>query len=277
MPTPKEARKKAIKERIHEIIFEADTPAGKAFDVVLLAAIAMSVFVVVLESIEGLHHQYQWAFTAAEWVFTILFTAEYVLRLYSVRKPLAYARSFYGIIDLLAILPTYLSLIFPGSQYLLTVRALRLLRIFRVFKINRYLQESNMLVRALAGSRIKISIFMFTVLMIVLIAGSAMYFMESGTNPGFANIPQSIYWAIVTVTTVGYGDIAPATVVGRMFAALLMILGYAIIAVPTGIVSAEMVRASRSPENITTQHCPNCQREGHDKDAKHCKYCGEKL
>lgn len=277
MPNPKAARKKAIKERIHEVIFEADTPAGKAFDVVLLAAILLSVLVVILESIEGLHLQYRWVFITFEWIFTVLFTAEYVLRLYSVKRPLAYAKSFYGIIDLLAILPTYLSLFFPGSQYLLTIRALRLLRVFRIFKITRFLRESNILVKALIGSRIKISIFMFTVLMIVLIMGSAMYFIEGANNPGFTNIPQSMYWAIVTVTTVGYGDIAPITVLGRMFAAVLMILGYAIIAVPTGIVSAEMIKANNSPDMITTQHCPHCQREGHDADAKHCKYCGEHL
>lgn len=267
----------SLKQRIHDIIFEADTPAGKAFDVVLLLAICLSVFVVVLESIEGLHQQYAWAFTAAEWIFTVLFTAEYLLRIYSVNKPIKYITSFYGIIDLLATLPTYLSIFFPGSQYLLTIRVLRLLRIFRVFKITRYLQESNMLVKALINSRIKISIFMFAVLMIVLISGSAMYFIEGGANSGFSNIPQGMYWAIVTVTTVGYGDIAPATVVGRMFAAMLMVLGYAIIAVPTGIVSAEMAKVDLQPDKITTQHCPNCLKEGHDIDATHCKYCGTAL
>lgn len=266
-----------LKERIHEIIFEADTPAGKAFDVALLIAIGLSVFVVVLESIEGLHQEYKWAFTIMEWIFTVLFTAEYVLRLYSVRKPRNYAISFFGVIDLLAILPTYLSIFFPGSQYLLTIRALRLLRIFRVLKISRYLQESNMLVTALINSRIKISIFMFAVVMIVLISGSMMYFIEGNANSGFSSIPQSMYWAIVTVTTVGYGDIAPATVFGRLFAAMLMILGYAIIAVPTGIVSAEMAKADLHPNKVTTQNCPNCLREGHDKDAKHCKYCGDPL
>lgn len=269
--------KQTLKERIHDIIFEADTPAGKAFDVILLLAIVLSVIVVILESIEGLHQQYAWAFTAAEWVFTVLFTAEYILRMYSVNRPIKYATSFYGIIDLLATLPTYLSIFFPGSQYLLTIRVLRLLRIFRVFKITRYLQESNMLMKALVNSRVKVSIFMFTVLMIVIISGSAMYFIEGGTNPTFSSIPQGMYWAIVTVTTVGYGDIAPATVLGRMFAAILMILGYAIIAVPTGIVTAEITKAELNPEKITTQHCPNCLREGHDKDATHCKYCGETL
>lgn len=277
MPNPPAPRKGTFKERLHEIIFEADTPAGKAFDVLLLVAITLSVLVVVLESVEGLHQQYAHLFTIVEWVFTVLFSIEYLLRLYSVKRPIHYARSFYGIIDLLAIMPTYLSLFFPGSQYLLTIRALRLLRIFRVFKISRYLQESSMLVRALINSRIKISIFLFAVFMIVLIAGSAMYFIEGSSNPGFSSIPRSMYWAIVTVTTVGYGDISPTTVVGQGFAALLMMLGYAIIAVPTGIVSSEMVRTEMAAHQITTQHCPNCLREGHEADAVHCKYCGEKL
>ncbi|CAN5357143.1 ion transporter [soil metagenome] len=276
MPNSKSIKHKLFKERIHEIIFEADTAAGKAFDIILLVAIVLSVLVVVLESINNLQLRYQSYFTAAEWFFTALFTLEYMFRLYSVKRSLAYAKSFFGVIDLLAILPTYLSIFFPGSQYLLTIRALRLLRVFRIFKITRYLEESNVLVKALVASRIKISIFMFTVMMIVLIMGSVMYFVESEINPAFANIPQSMYWAIVTVTTVGYGDIAPASILGRLLAAALMILGYAIIAVPTGIVSAEMVKAGK-PDLVSTQHCPHCQREGHDLDATHCKYCGELL
>lgn len=266
-----------LRDRIHEIIFEADTPAGKSFDVILLVAIVASVLVVMLESVESLRDEYGNAFLYAEWAFTVLFTLEYLLRLYSVKKPSEYAKSFFGVIDLLSILPTYISVFVPGSQYLLAIRAFRLLRVFRVFKLTRYLDESGTIMRALVSSRIKITVFITTVMIIVTIMGTIMHMVEGPQNEGFSNIPHSIYWAIVTLTTVGYGDIAPVTDVGRFISAALMILGYAIIAVPTGIVTAEMTRATRAEKKYTTQACPNCGRDGHDYDADYCKFCGESL
>lgn len=264
-----------LKHQLHEIIFEADTPAGKAFDVALLIAILGSVLIVVLESVESLRAEYGQIFFYLEWIFTVLFTIEYALRLYSIRKPLAYAGSFFGMVDLLSILPTYVSIFFPGSHYLITIRALRLLRVFRIFKLTRYLDASGALSKAMWASRTKITVFLATIMIVVVIMGSAMYFLESGENSGFANIPISIYWAIVTLTTVGYGDIAPVTHAGQFLSAVLMIMGYAIIAVPTGIVTSEMTKQNIQP--VSTQACPNCSREGHDYDASHCKYCGSLL
>ena len=260
--------------RLHEIIFEADTPAGKAFDVILIGAIILSVIAVMLESIDSVRQQYGDVLRAAEWVFTILFTVEYALRLGTVARPMGYATSFYGVVDLLAVIPTYLSVLVPGAQFLLVVRLLRVLRVFRVLKLAHYLSEANVLTEALRGSRRKITIFLFTVLTLVVILGSLMYFIEGAEN-GFTSIPRSIYWAIVTLTTVGYGDISPQTNVGQTLAALIMIVGYAIIAVPTGIVTAELSRAEA--RRISTQVCPVCLAEGHDPDAVHCKYCGSIL
>lgn len=266
-----------FRNKLHEVIFEADTPAGKAFDVILLLAIVLSVLVVILESVASLKAAYGNIFYIAEWVFTILFTLEYVLRLYAINKPLKYAFSFFGIVDLLSILPTFLSLVLPGSQYLLTIRAFRLLRVFRVFKLTRYLDESGAIMKAMVASRIKITVFVTFVLIVVVIMGTIMHMIEGTQNTGFSNIPHSIYWAIVTLTTVGYGDIAPVTDIGRFISAVLMIMGYAIIAVPTGIVTAEFAKVSRDEGPVTTQSCPSCSREGHDYNAEYCKYCGSHL
>ena len=262
-----------LRARLHEVIFEADTSAGKAFDVALLCLILLSVLAVMLDSVTWVNAGFgEWLYMI-EWLFTILFTVEYALRLYSVRRPLRYALSFYGLVDLVAVIPTYLSLLIAGTQSLLVVRALRLLRIFRVLKLAQYLGEANVLMTALRASRAKMTVFLGAVLTIVLIMGAAMYLIE-GEEHGFTSIPTSMYWAIVTMTTVGYGDITPTTAIGQTLSAMLMILGYGIIAVPTGIVSAELVRA---PKTVSTQACPSCAAEGHDFDATHCKYCGVSL
>lgn len=260
--------------KLHEIIFEADTPLGKLFDVLLLVSIIASVVVVMLESVASIKAEYGNILFIAEWTFTILFSIEYLLRLYSIGHPIMYARSFYGIVDLVSILPTFLSLIFPGSQYFITIRLLRMLRVFRVLKIVQYLGEANQLALALKASKRKIFVFLFAVMILVVIVGSLMYLIEGEEN-GFTNIPRSIYWAIVTLTTVGYGDISPQTPIGQMLASLIMILGYGIIAVPTGIVTSELTRTKNT--KISTQACPSCATEGHDHDAKHCKNCGDKL
>lgn len=259
---------------LHEVIFEAETPAGKAFDVALLIAILVSVTAVVLESVAGIRARHGPMLRAVEWFFTILFTVEYALRLISVGRPMRYAVSFFGVVDLLAIVPTYLSLAIAGAQSLIVIRALRLLRVFRVMKLVHFVGEARMLGAALRASTRKIVVFLGTVLTLILIIGALMYLIE-GEEHGFTNIPESIYWAIVTMTTVGYGDIAPATILGRMLASLVMITGYAIIAVPTGIVTVEMAGARR--RQISTQACPQCATEGHDTDAVHCKYCGARL
>ena len=263
-----------IREQIRVVIFEADTPAGKVFDVALLVVILLSVIAVMLESVSAIVEDYGRWLRIFEWVITAAFTVEYALRLACVRKPVHYARSFYGIVDLLAVLPTYVSLILPGSHSLLVIRALRLLRIFRVFKLVRYLIEANILVSALRSSLPKVIIFLGTVVVMSVIMGAIMYIVE-GAESGFTSIPISVYWAIVTMTTVGYGDIAPQTVPGQMIAALVMIMGYSIIAVPTGIVSAELVHSVRQP--VTTRACPSCLSEGHMDDARFCKYCGDPL
>jgi voltage-gated potassium channel len=262
------------RRRLHEIIFEADTPAGRAFDVVLIISIVCSVLTVMLDSIPRVRAVYAPTLIAVEWGFTLLFTLEYALRLLSVKRPLRYATSFFGVVDLLAILPTYLGLLFAGSQYFLVIRVLRLLRIFRVLKLVEYLQQADVLRRALQASRYKISVFLLTVLTIVTIVGAVMYVIE-GEASGFTDIPTSMYWAIVTLTTVGYGDIAPQTPLGQALAAVVMLLGYGIIAVPTGIVTIELTRASQTP--VSTQACPSCGASGHDPDAVHCKYCGTRL
>lgn len=260
---------------LYTIIFEADTPAGKAFDVILLWSILLSVLVVMLESIASLNFEYGELLTSLEWFFTILFSIEYIFRLICVRKPLRYAFSFYGVIDFLAIVPTYLSLFFVGYQYLLVIRIIRLLRIFRIFKLTHLIKQANILKEALRASRGKIVVFLSAVLSLVVIIGSVMYVVEGPEN-GFTNIPTSIYWAIVTLTTVGYGDISPSTPIGQFLASIVMIIGYAIIAVPTGIVTVEIAEAAKKAQ-VSTQVCPNCLAEGHDKNALHCKYCGAKL
>jgi len=265
------------KEKLHEIIFEADTKAGKTFDIILMVLILLSVFVVLLESVPQYHDKYINTFIALEWIFTIFFTVEYALRLYCVYKPRKYALSFFGIVDLLSIIPTYLSLLITGTQYLIVIRALRLLRVFRIFKLVKFLNEGNIIIRALIKSRAKILVFMLFILLMVTILGSIMYLIEGEKNPEFDSIPRSIYWAIVTLTTVGYGDISPDTTLGQMIASFVMLLGYAVLAVPTGIVSAELVKDNIKRAKTNTQFCRYCAREGHEDDAKFCKYCGEIL
>lgn len=265
---------KSWRSRVHEIIFEADTFPGKIFDIVLIVLILMSVFAVMLDSIASIRLVHGNTLYILEWIFTIVFTLEYFLRLISIGRPLQYAMSFYGIIDLMAIVPTYLSIFIPGSQYLLVIRILRVLRIFRVLKLAKFLNQSQILVSALKASRRKIIVFIFAVLTLVVIFGSLMYVIEGEEN-GFISIPRSIYWAIVTLTTVGYGDISPQTGLGQTLAAIIMIMGYGIIAVPTGIVSVELAQAQS--KQINTQACPQCSAEGHENDAKYCKFCGSKL
>jgi voltage-gated potassium channel len=259
--------------RLHEIIFEADTRAGRRFDLLLMAAILCSVVVVLLESVAPVRLRMGPELRALEWGFTILFTIEYILRLTAVERPLRYATSTFGVIDLLAILPTYLSVLLPGGQSLLVLRLLRLLRVFRVLKLSEYLNESRTLIRALRASGRKIAVFLMTVVTITVVVGTLMYVIE-GEKHGFANIPISIYWAVVTLTTVGYGDLAPATTVGRALAVLLMLTGYGIIAVPTGIVTAEIVRASAP---VSGQACPGCGLGSHEHDARYCRRCGTRL
>jgi len=262
------------KRKLHEVIFEADTPGGKAFDIALLIAIVLSVAAVLLESVVEVRAQYGAQLRTLEWGLTILFTMEYVLRLICIGRPLKYALSFYGIIDLLAILPSYLSLIIPGSQSLTVIRALRLLRIFRVLKLAHFVGEASMLRAAVYASTRKIIVFLAFILTLILIVGSLMYLIEGGGG-GFTSIPQSIYWAVVTMTTVGYGDIAPATVLGKILASVVMILGYGIIAVPTGIVTVELAQASR--RTVSTQSCPQCVTDIHDPEANYCRICGTRL
>lgn len=267
-------RPKSIRARLHEIIFEADTPEGRLFDLILMLAIMTSVTVVLLESVASVRARVGPELRAMEWGFTVLFTVEYILRLASVERPLRYARSTFGLIDLIAILPTYLSVFIPGAQNLLVVRLLRLLRVFRVLKLAEYLRESRTLVLALRASWRKIAVFLLAVVTIVVVVGTLMYVIE-GEEHGFTNIPISVYWAVVTLTTVGYGDLAPATPLGRMLAILLMLTGYGIIAVPTGIVTVELTRATMAP--ISTQACPACGAGGHEADAKYCRRCGARL
>jgi voltage-gated potassium channel len=265
---------RSLRDRLHQVVFEADTRAGRLFDSVLLVLIVASVAVVALESSPAVRVRMGASLVLLEWIFTALFTIEYVVRLYSVERPLRYATSFYGVVDLLAIIPTYASLAIPGAQSLLVIRILRLLRIFRVFKLSNYLSESRQLWVAVQASRRKITVFLFTILTIVVIVGALMHVVEGPAN-GFTSIPTGMYWAVVTLTTVGYGDISPQTPVGRLLATMVMLMGYGIIAVPTGIVTAEMTRAIRGP--ISTQACPHCAAEGHDFDAKFCRKCGAKL
>ncbi len=272
---PTEGPASGPRARLHEITFEADTRAGQLFDLALIWLILLSVATVLLESIRQVRVQYGDLLYTLEWVFTILFTVEYVLRLLSVRRPLRYATSFFGVVDLLAIIPTYLSIFVPGSQYLLVIRILRLLRVFRLLKLSEYVAEADTLRRALRASRRKISVFLSAVVLLVVVIGALMYVIE-GEAHGFTSIPVSIYWAIVTLTTVGYGDLSPQTPFGKMLASVVMVIGYGIIAVPTGIVSVELAHATRQ-QRITRQSCPSCGAEGHDPDATHCKYCGVKL
>ena len=263
------------RSKLHDIIYEADTPLGKLFDVILLILIVLSVIFVMLESVGGMPERIYDYLYIGEWVITIFFTFEYIARIITVKKPFRYIFSFYGVIDFISTIPLYLSFILVGSNYLLTVRALRLLRVFRILKITRYIGESNKLARALLHSRAKIFIFLFAVLIVCIIAGTLMYLIE-GEESGFVSIPISVYWSIVTLTTVGFGDIAPVTPVGRFIAAIIMIMGYGIIAVPTGIVSVEYSRMD-DYVHVNSFACPNCNSEKHRDDAKFCHRCGEEL
>ncbi len=265
--------KPSLKHRLHEIIYEADTRGGKLFDVILLIAILASILFVMLESVQSIDEKYGSFLDVAEWVITILFSLEYMLRIVTVKKPWKYIFSFYGIIDLLSTIPKYISLILIDSHNLAVLRALRLLRIFRILKVTRYIGASNRLLLALRSSRAKIAVFLLFVLILCIILGTIMYMIEGSEN-GFTSIPRSVYWAIVTLTTVGYGDIAPVTALGQLIASAIMILGYAIIAIPTGIVGSEMMNAKI---HTNTQSCPNCMRDSHQDGAIFCYHCGDKL
>ncbi len=259
--------KSTLREKLYSVIFESDTKEGRRFDIWLLWIILISAAVAMLDSVESLHRELQVEFYILEWIFTILFTIEFLLRIYVSPRPSRYLLSSWGIIDLLAILPTYLSLIFVGYQYLLVVRILRLLRVFRILKLVRFTKEAMYLIRALKASLFKISIFFMTVIVIVVILGTVMYVVEAGQH-GFSSIPQSIYWAIITVTTVGYGDIVPFTILGKFIASVAMIIGYAIIAVPTGIVTVEMAKSGERKKE-----CPGCSNSVSLSD-NYCSHCG---
>ncbi|MEE1964032.1 voltage-gated potassium channel [Flagellimonas taeanensis] len=270
------------KSKLHEIIYEADTPAGKLFDIVLFFLIILSVILVMLESIEEVDQNHHRLLLTLEWCITIFFSLEYIARLISIKKPWKYVFSFYGIIDFLSTIPLYLSYILAGSQVLLAVRAFRLLRVFRILKLVKFIGEASQLQSALKASRTKIAVFIYVVLILSVILGTLMYLVE-GDEAGFTSIPRSIYWTIVTLTTVGYGDIAPQTPLGQFLATVIMILGYGIIAVPTGIVTAEFSRNGEKGKegsnmvHVNTQACPNCSAEGHRDDATHCYNCGHLL
>ena len=274
--------KQSLRSKLHSVIYEADTGTGKLFDVILLILIVASIILVMLESVESINERFGDLFYIGEWIITIFFTIEYILRVGTIKKPTSYIFSFYGIIDFLSTIPLYVSFFFVGTHALLTVRALRLLRIFRILKLTRYIGESNKLSKALTDSKTKISIFLFAVLIVCIIAGTLMYLIE-GEEGGFRNIPVSIYWCIVTLTTVGYGDIAPITPLGQFLAAVIMIMGYGIIAVPTGIVSAEYAKSELTKKpgdtyiHTNTQSCQNCGNEKHLDSAKFCNNCGYTL
>jgi len=265
-----------LRRKLFIIIFGTDTPAGKAFDIGLLIAILLSILAVMLESVPSIEGRYGAFFNVVEWVLTAAFTLEYIVRIYVTDRKTRYIFGFYGLIDLLSLLPTYLSLIFTGTQYLIVIRALRLLRVFRILKLGRFVGEGQQLSNALRASRHKITVFLGGVVTLVIIMGTVMYLIEGGEN-GFTSIPRSVYWAIVTLTTVGYGDIAPQTILGQTIASFVMILGYAIIAVPTGIVTVELGKQGKQKNPKQYLECTCCNAVGHDADAKYCKHCGEKL
>ena len=265
------------KEKVHEVIYEADTPAGKLFDVILLLVILLSILLVMLESIESIGTKYAYILDVAEWVITILFSIEYLARIISVEKPKTYVFSFYGIIDLLSTIPKYISLFALGTHSLVALRALRLLRVFRILKLTRFIGESANFGKALKRSRAKIAVFISFVIVLCIILGTVMYLVESNEGSGFTSIPRSVYWAIVTLTTVGYGDIAPITALGQFIASLIMILGYGIIAIPTGIVTSEMSKSEKELIPNNTQNCANCNEGYHQDNAEFCHKCGNKI
>ncbi|MFQ3345926.1 MAG: voltage-gated potassium channel [Porticoccaceae bacterium] len=264
----------SLREKTYRVIFGTDTPAGQKFDIALIYVILLSVLAIVLDSIESVNGQYGLWLFRLEWFFTLLFSVEYLLRIYSSPKPLHYMFSFYGLVDLLSIVPTYLALIVPGANYWLVIRLLRVLRIFRVFKLVRYLSEANILLRSMYAARRKVLVFFVVVLVLSVIFGSLMFLVE-GPGNGFTSIPRSIYWTIVTITTVGYGDITPQTPVGQILSTIIMLTGYSIIAIPTGIFTAEIAREMHS--EINNRQCNVCDRRGHHRDAEYCHQCGVTL
>ncbi len=264
------------RQRMYEVIFEGDTRAGKTFDVALLITIVASVLLVVLESVRSVREEWSTALHAAEWVVTVGFTVEYALRLYCVRSPARYARSFFGIVDLISILPAYLELVIEGTHFLMIVRVLRLLRVFRIFKLAHFLKEGDILMAALKASRPKVTVFLAAVCTSAVVMGTLMYLVEGEEN-GFTSIPRGIYWAIVTLTTVGYGDVTPHTTVGHIIATAVMILGYGVLAVPTGIFSVELTQASRVPAKTLGKLCEACGFSETDPDARYCRRCGQDL
>lgn len=268
-----------LKRKLYDIIFGYETAAGKLFDITLICMILLSVTAVIADSIVSVHLQYGTILYRLEWFFTVLFTIEYVLRIYITSKPRVYIFSFYGIIDLCSILPTYIAFLFPAAAYLIVIRIMRVLRIFRILKLFRYMGEANLLFTALLGARRKILVFLSSVITLIIVFGAIMFIIEGPEN-GFDNIPQSIYWAIVTITTVGYGDIAPHTPLGQFVAAIAMICGYAIIAVPTGIIGAELMQEVQRRANVPkseTRVCESCKATAHDLDARYCKFCGHHI
>lgn len=266
-----------LRHTLYQIIYQAHTPAGRGFDIALIIVILASVLTVVLDSVAEVSQRYGEQLFALEWFFTIIFTAEYMLRIFCIHRPFKYIVSFYGLIDLLSIVPSYISLFIPGSHYLQIIRILRVLRVFRVLKLVRFINQANMLLNALLASRLKITIFLFTVSTLLVVFGSTMYLIEGPEN-GFTNIPVSIYWAVVTLTTVGFGDITPKTVLGRAISTVVMIIGYAIIAIPTGIFTAELSREMKRQNNSLDQRiCPICRKAGHEADANYCRICGTEL
>lgn len=265
--------------RLHQVIFEADDREGKLFDIALIVAIVASVITVILDSVQTMPAWTDMLFFVLEWFFTVLFTIEYILRLIAVRKPWRYVFSFYGLVDLLSILPTYIGLVVPNAHEMIVIRMLRLLRIFRVFKLVRYLGEADALRHAFYTSRHKITVFLTTVFIVITIMAALMHIVESNANnDDFSSLPQAMYWAVVTITTVGYGDITPITVLGKFLSTVMMLIGYSMIIVPAGILSGEIAAQShRHARRSTSQHCPSCSRDGHEFDATYCKFCGEHL
>ena len=263
------------REILNTIIFGAETRMGKAFDVVLSILIILSVISIMLDSVDSFQQRYAHLFLILEWTFTLIFTIEYALRLICVRRPLLYCRSFFGVVDLLSILPTYIGLFIGEFKYVLIIRILRLLRIFRILKLYEYMEEAHVLMAALSNSSRKIMVFLYAVITLVIVFGAIMYGIE-GDAAGFTSIPVGVYWAVVTLTTVGYGDIAPQTPLGQIVASAIMIMGYGIIAVPTGIYSAELFK-SYNASRVSNEACPDCGATGHDFDADFCKYCGDSL
>lgn len=270
------ARIESWRHTLYHIIYQANTPSGKGFDIALMLLILASVLTIMLDSVAEINQAYGDELYAAEWFFTTVFTLEYCLRIFCIHKPIKYIGSFYGIIDLLSIIPSYLSLFLPGTHYLQVIRVLRVLRVFRVLKLVRFINQANILVNALLASRLKIAIFMFTISTLLIVFGSTMYLIEGPEN-GFTNIPVSIYWSVVTLTTVGFGDITPKTDLGRAVSAVVMIIGYAIIAVPTGIFTAELSKEMKKQDKVDQRICPRCRHHGHQMDANYCRICGAEL